>query len=115
LADSIAVGVPRNPKKAQRAVENSGGSWIAVTDEEILAAMSLLGRSEGVFGEPAGVTATAGLQRALLEGVIRPDETATVICTGSGLKDVKNAMAAAGEAFRCEPDIRALEARGRIE
>lgn len=115
LADSIAVGVPRNPKKAQRAVENSGGSWIAVTDEEILAAMSLLGRSEGVFGEPAGVTATAGLQRALLEGVIRPDETATVICTGSGLKDVKNAMAAAGEAFRCEPDIRALEASGRIE
>lgn len=115
LADSIAVGVPRNPVKARRAVEKSGGAWIAVTDEEILAAMRLLGRSEGVFGEPAGVTAAAGLKRALAEGLIRPEETATLICTGSGLKDVKNAMAAVGEPFRCEPDIQALEASGRIE
>ena len=114
LADSIAVGVPRNPKKAQRAVANSGGSWIAVTDDEILAAMRLLGRTEGVFGEPAGVTATAGVKRAVEEGIIRPDETVTVISTGSGLKDVNNALRAAGEPFLCEPDIRALEESGRI-
>ncbi len=115
LADSIAVGVPRNPKKAQRAVENSGGRWLAVTDEEILAAMRLLGRSEGVFGEPAGVTATAGVKKAVECGIIRTDETVTAVCTGSGLKDVKNAMAAAGEPFKCDPDIHALERSGRIE
>ena len=114
IADSIAVGVPRNPKKALRAVENSGGRWIAVTDEEILAAMRLLGRTEGVFGEPAGVTATAGVKRAAEEGIIRPEETVTVISTGSGLKDVANALRAAGEPFLCEPDIRVLEASGRI-
>lgn len=114
LADSIAVGVPRNPKKALRAVEQSGGKWIAVTDEEILFAMRLLGRSEGVFGEPAGVTATAGVKKAVEAGIIRPDETVTAICTGSGLKDVKNAMLAAGEPFQCEPDLHALEASGRI-
>ena len=114
LADSIAVGVPRNPKKAQRAVTNSGGRWIAVTDDEILAAMRLLGRTEGVFGEPAGVTATAGVKRAVEEGIIRPDETVTVISTGSGLKDVNNALRAAGEPFLCEPDIKALEESGRI-
>lgn len=114
LADSIAVGVPRNPIKARRAVENSGGAWIAVSDEDILEAMRLLGRTEGVFGEPAGVTATAGVKAAAAAGVIRPDETVTVISTGSGLKDVKNAMLAAGEPFKCEPDIRALEASGRI-
>lgn len=114
LADSIAVGVPRNPKKAQRAVTCSGGQWIAVTDDEILAAMRLLGRSEGVFGEPAGVTATAGVKRAVEEGIIRPDETVTVISTGSGLKDVNNALRAAGEPFLCEPDIKALEKSGRI-
>lgn len=115
LADSIAVGVPRNPRKAQRAVEQSGGKWIAVTDDEILSAMRLLGRSEGVFGEPAGVTATAGVKKAVESGMIKPDETVTAICTGSGLKDVKNAMAAAGEPFKCDPDIRALETSGRIE
>ena len=114
LADSIAVGVPRNPKKALRAVKNSGGRWIAVTDDEILAAMRLLGRSEGVFGEPAGVTATAGVVRAVKEGLIRSDETVTVISTGSGLKDVNNALKAAGEPFLCEPDLAALEASGRI-
>ncbi|MBR0435615.1 MAG: pyridoxal-phosphate dependent enzyme, partial [Clostridia bacterium] len=114
LADSIAVGVPRNPKKALRAVRNSGGRWIAVTDDEILAAMRLLGRSEGVFGEPAGVTATAGVVRAVKEGLIRADETVTVISTGSGLKDVNNALKAAGEPFLCEPDLAALEASGRI-
>jgi len=65
LADSIAVGVPRNPIKAQRAVKDSGGAWIAVSDDEILDAMRLLGRTEGVFGAPAGVTATAGVKAAV--------------------------------------------------
>ena len=115
LADSIAVGVPRNPKKAQRAVHDSKGAWIAVSDDEILDAMRLLGRTEGVFGEPAGVTATAGLKRAVAEGVIKSNESVTVISTGSGLKDVKNAMIAAGEPFKCDPDIKALEASGRIQ
>ena len=114
IADSIAVGVPRNPRKALRAVQNSGGRWIAVSDDEILAAMRLLGRTEGVFGEPAGVTATAGVKRACEEGIIKPDETVTVISTGSGLKDVANALKAAGEPFLCEPDLRVLEASGRI-
>lgn len=114
LADSIAVGVPRNPRKALRAVDASNGAWIAVSDEEILDTMRVLGRTEGVFGEPAGVTATAGLRAAVKQGIIRADETVTVISTGSGLKDVKNAMLAAGEPFKCEPDIKALEKSGRI-
>ena len=114
LADSIAVGVPRNPRKAQRAVRDSHGAWIAVSDEEILSAMRLLGRSEGVFGEPAGVTATAGVKRAVEEGLIRPDETVVSICTGSGLKDTANALKAAGEPFLCPPSLEALEASGRI-
>ena len=95
LADSIAVGVPRNPVKALRAVRESGGAWIAVSDERILDAMRALGRTEGVFGEPAGVTATAGVIQAVADGLIRSDETVTAISTGSGLKDVKNALRAA--------------------
>ena len=112
LADSIAVGVPRNPVKALRAVRESGGAWIAVSDERILDAMRVLGRTEGVFGEPAGVTATAGVIQAVADGLIRPDETVTVISTGSGLKDVKNALRAAGKPRRCEPDLAALEESG---
>ena len=112
LADSIAVGVPRNPVKALRAVRESGGAWIAVSDERILDAMRALGHTEGVFGEPAGVTATAGVIQAVADGLIRPDETVTVISTGSGLKDVKNALRAAGKPRLCEPDLAALEESG---
>ncbi len=108
LADSIAVGVPRNPRKALRAVRDSKGSWIAVSDDEILSAMRTLGRTEGVFGEPAGVTATAGVIKAVKTGIIKSNETVTAISTGSGLKDVKNALKAAGSPKKCEPHLDAL-------
>lgn len=109
LADSISVGIPRNPVKALKAVEQSDGTWITVTDEAILDAMKLLGSSEGIFGEPAGVTGLAGLIKAVNEGIIKADESVAMIVTGNGLKDVKNALAAAGEPIRCEPDIEALK------
>ena len=115
LADSIAVGVPRNPVKALRAVSESHGAWVAVSDEEILAAMRMLGRTEGVFGEPAGVAGTAGLCKAVAEGVIHPQETVTVISTGSGLKDVKNALRAAGKPALCRPSLEALEQSGILK
>lgn len=92
LADSIAVGIPRNPIKALNAIKNSNGAWISVPDEDILSAMSLLGKTEGIFGEPAAVTSVAGLQKAIKQGIIKPNETATVIITGNGLKDPANAQ-----------------------
>lgn len=112
LADSIAVGIPRNPVKALRAVSASGGAWIAVSDDEILEAMRFLGSAEGIFGEPAGVTGAAGLKKAVRDGIIKSNETVTVISTGSGLKDVKNALRAAGSPTQCEPDINALVKTG---
>jgi len=62
IADSISVGVPRNADKALMAIRESNGIAINVTDEEILAAQKLLGRTCGVFGEPAGVTGTAAVK-----------------------------------------------------
>lgn len=115
IADSIAVGVPRNPVKALRAVKDSGGRWLAVSDEDILDAMRVLGRTEGVFGEPAGVTGTAGVREAVNRGWIKPEETVVAISTGSGLKDVKNALRAAGAPALCEPNLEALEQSGILD
>lgn len=116
LADSIAVGVPRNPEKALRAVRESGGTMVKVSDEEILDAMRLLGRTSGIFGEPAGVTGLAGLKRLLEQGVIPAQDKIVSIVTGNGLKDVKNAIAAAGEPLKVEPVldelIRSLNKKG---
>lgn len=116
IADSIAVGVPRNPDKAVNAIRESGGVTVEVSDSEILEAMRLLGRSCGVFGEPAGVAGTAGVKKALEKGLIKPDSTVVSIVTGNGLKDTANAIAAAGEPMLIEPDmdvlIRAFSDRG---
>ncbi len=109
LADSIAVGVPRNPVKALNAVNYSGGAWITVTDQDILNAMKMLGTTEGIFGEPAGVTGLAGLAKALTKGIVKKQERAAIIVTGNGLKDIHNALKAAGEPFRVQPDFRELE------
>lgn len=109
LADSIAVGIPRNPVKALTAVKYSGGAWITVTDREILAAMKTLGSAEGVFGEPAGVAGFAGLSKALSKSMIKERERAAVIATGNGLKDIHNALKAAGEPLRVRPDFSELE------
>ena len=108
LADSIAVGVPRNADKALAAIRESQGIAVNVSDEEILAAMRLMGRTQGVFGEPAGVTGTAGVKKALELGLIDPDATVVSIVTGNGLKDVANGIRAAGEPMRVAPELPAL-------
>ena len=109
LADSIAVGIPRNPNKALRAVEYSKGAWISVPDEKIIEAMSLLGRKEGIFGEPAGVAALAGIRKAIEEGIISKDESVTFIVTGNGLKDPNNAQKAIVKPELMEADINKLD------
>ena len=105
LADSIAVGVPRNADKALMAIRESHGVVVNVSDDEILAAMRLLGRTCGVFGEPAGVTGTAGVKKALELGLISPDSTVVSVVTGNGLKDVANGIKAAGEPMLVKPDM----------
>lgn len=109
IADSIAVGIPRNPIKALRAIEYSKGAWISVPDEQIIEAMSLLGKHEGIFGEPAGVTGVAGLRKALEEGIISKDESVTIIVTGNGLKDPNNAQKAIVKPELMEADINKLD------
>ncbi len=108
LADSIAVGVPRNAGKALNAVRESGGIAVNVSDEEILEAMRLLGRTQGVFGEPAGVTGAAGVKKALELGLLDPEATVVSIVTGNGLKDVQSGIKAAGEPMLVRPDLDAL-------
>lgn len=105
LADSIAVGVPRNPDKALKAVRESGGTMVDVSDQEILEAMRLLGNTSGVFGEPAGVTGLAGLKKLVSQGAVGRREKVAVLVTGNGLKDANNAVRAAGEPLKAAPDM----------
>ena len=117
VADSIAVGHPRNFSKGMRAVTESGGAFVAVSDEEILESITHMARQAGVFGEPAGVAGAAGVRAAVASGIIGRSESVALIMTGNGLKDIPSAMRAAGHAIAVRPemdDVRSavLEAAG---
>lgn len=91
IADSIAVGIPRNPIKGLKAVSISGGSYIIVSDQEILSSMSELAKQEGVFAEPAAAASLAGFIKARELEIINENDSVTIIITGNGLKDTVNA------------------------
>lgn len=88
IADSIAVGNPRDAMKALRAAYQSQGAIIAVPDEAILEAVEQLGRMVPVFVEPASAAPLAGLKELLNRGNIRKVERIVLVMTGSGLKDI---------------------------
>jgi threonine synthase len=97
VADSISVGIPRDQVKALRAVRESGGQFVAVSDDEILSAISILARKVGVLAEPAGATGLAGLKKLVELGVCGEKDRVAVLVTGHGLKDIEGAMKAVSQ------------------
>ena len=109
LADSISVDMPRDGLRALRAASQTGGAYLTVRDEDILAAVRDLARDAAVFAEPAGATAYAGLVEAVKQNLIQKNEHILVLNTGNGLKDIPAAMKAAGEASVIRPNLEALQ------
>ena len=91
-ADSISAGLPRDRIKALAAVNETDGAYVCVTDNEILTAIPALARGTGVFAEPAGAAAYAGLKKAVADKLVSPEDRIVVLNTGNGLKDVAGAM-----------------------
>ena len=108
IADSISVDLPRDGIRAVRAVKDTEGTYVTVADDEIVKSIAELGRV-GVFPEPAGAAAYAGLVKAAGLGVVRGDDPILVLNTGSGLKDVRAAMLAVSEAPIIEPTLSAVK------
>jgi threonine synthase len=109
VADSIAAGLPRDRIKAMRAIVQSDGAFVTVTDEEILAAIPTVASQAGVFGEPAAAASWAGVEVARATGVISAGDRVVSISTGTGLKDIPAAMravsAAGAHAHHVAPDL----------
>ena len=89
VADSICVDVPRNGAHALSMLKAYGGQMMTVSDQEIIDAQSLLSRTSGLFTEPAGAAAFAGLWKMAAE--LEPDASVVVLATGNGLKDTGSA------------------------
>jgi len=87
LASDIKVEHPLLGAPANKAMKESGGGLVAVSDNEILDAAAQLARTEGIFAEPAGAATIAGLRHLADEGLIRKSDRVVCLITGGGLKD----------------------------
>lgn len=113
VADSISAGLPRDRLKAMSAVTETDGAYITVSDDEILDAIPVLAQGCGVFAEPAGAAAYAGLVKAVDEGLVSTTDRIVVINTGNGLKDIRSAMVSVERAgnrpFHIQPTLKDVQ------
>jgi threonine synthase len=91
IASAIRIGAPASWKKALRAVGESDGAIIIVSDDEIIKAQRLLANHEGIFAEPASAASVAGLAKAKKLKLVKSRELVVCVITGHGLKDQKAA------------------------
>ncbi|MFO0840316.1 MAG: threonine synthase [Phycisphaerae bacterium] len=108
-ADSINCPLPRNWRKAVRAITDSDGSYVTVTDEQIMEAVRLTGRLSGVFAEPAAAAAVAGIGEAVRRGLLGTKSNVVAMITGNGLKDTAGAMLAVGKPHEVAPNLGQVE------
>jgi len=92
IATAIRIGSPASWGPAVAAQQESGGKFLAATDEEILAAYHLVAQAEGVFVEPASAASIAGLMKSIEDGWVKRGSTVVCTVTGNGLKDPDTAL-----------------------
>ncbi len=110
IADSISSELPRDRAKALRAVRETNGAYVTVSDAEIMLAIPEFAQLSGVFAEPAAATTYAGVKRAVESGVIDKEESVCLLMTGNGLKDVRRAIESVSTGIRVQPNIDAVRA-----
>ena len=100
---------PRNWRKAVNAVRDSGGAFVTVSDDEIREAVRQTGRLAGVYAEPAGAAAVAGIAAARRAGIIAAGASVAAMITGNGLKDPAGARSALGEPHVIDPRLQDVQ------
>ena len=85
VAEGIASSRPTRTREVLRAVRDSGGSMVAVSEDEIVSALDVLAR-QGLYVEPTSAAGAAGLRQLIKTNVIAPEQTTVLVLTGSGLK-----------------------------
>ena len=105
IAKSLAVGDPGDGLNAVKTIRQSGGTAESVTDTEILDAIKLLAKTEGIFTEPAGGVTVAVLKKLAESGEISPDEKVVCYVTGNGLKATETILNHIPKPVEVEPNL----------
>jgi threonine synthase len=103
LASAIKIGAPVSWKKALRAVEETKGTVLTVTEQEIADAKAVIG-TEGIGCEPASATTVAGIRKLQLDGFIKTDEKVVAVLTGHVLKDTDYVIDYHNNSLRADSD-----------
>jgi threonine synthase len=109
VAKSLAIGNPADGPYALDAVRSSGGAMGSVSDAEIVDAMLLLARTEGIFAETAGGVTIATLAKLAASGVVRPDERVVAYVTGHGLKTLEAVAPVVSPTATISPTLAAFD------
>ena len=115
IAKSLAIGNPADGFYALDIVRKTGGAIGSVSDDEIVDAIRLLARTEGIFAETAGGVTIATLARLAASGVVRPDERVVAYVTGHGLKTIEAVAPHVGPTATIAPTLDAFNAAVHIE
>ncbi len=110
IAKSLAIGNPADGWYALDTIRRSGGSCESVSDSEVIEAIGLLARTEGIFAETAGGVTIATLAKLAAAGVVRPDERVVAMVTGHGLKTVEALTGQAVPTATIAPTLEAFAA-----
>jgi threonine synthase len=109
IAKSLAIGNPADGYYATQVVKESGGYGADVSDEEIIEAIKLLARTEGIFGETAGGVTLASAIRLIESGHIDRDAVTVLCITGNGLKTKEAIVGHTGEPYHINPNLKSFE------
>ena len=108
IAKSLAIGNPADGWYALQSVRQTGGAIEAVSDDEVVAGIRLLARTEGIFTETAGGVTIATLARLAARGIARRDEVVVAYITGSGLKTIEALGDTVGPSATIAPSLDAF-------
>ncbi len=115
IAKSLAVGDPGSGFEAIKTIRQSGGTAEFATDAEIVDAIKLLAKTEGIFTEPAGGVTVAVLNKLAESGDISPDEKVVCYITGNGLKATEALLPSIPKPVEIEPNFKSFEKAFNLE
>ncbi len=109
IAKSLAIGNPADGFYATNVVRESGGFGEDVSDQEIIDAIKLLAKTEGIFAETAGGVTLASTIKLVRGGYIKENDLTVLCITGNGLKTKEAVMGHTGEPYHIQPNLKSFE------
>jgi threonine synthase len=109
IAKSLAIGNPADGFYATKVIKDSGGFGADVSDDEIISAIKLMARTEGIFAETAGGVTLASAMKLIESGHIDRDAVTVLSITGNGLKTKEAIVGHTVEPHHIDPNMKSFE------